>query len=296
MPVTLNKTTGQVVVAGITTTALATSGTLAFTVPNIGRFKYSGNYQMTWNGNVAVWPKDFTIAFTANTATITWRASNTIAAGTVVNLGLGVEGFDAVMNQPSGAQIINLGSPIAAAATGVTTAQLLGAAGNLTLDGARVTNGVAVLDVPRNFTLTVATTNQSAITFTVYGTDAYGNNMVESLAGPNNNTVAGKKAFKTITRVAASAAVATNGVSVGFGDVLGLPVFLPAAGFILKELEDGAAAVAGTTVAGSLVAPSATSADVRGTYDPNSACDGAKTFELVVALPDAQNLGGPQFV
>lgn len=292
MPVTLAKTTPQVVVSGITTSALAANGTLAFTVENIGRFKSSGNYQVTWGSNVAVWPRDFTIAFTAATATITWKASSTIPAGTVVKLGMGVTGYDPVQKNDCGVYTINLGSPIAASATGVTTAQTKTGAGDLTIDGTRAVNGVAVLDVPRNFTLTVATTNQSGVTFTVYGTDVFGNPMIESLAGPNNNTVSGKKAFKTITRVAASAAVSTNGVSVGFGDVLGLPVFLPAAGYIVKELEDGAAPTAGTTVAGSVVAPSATSADPRGTYDPNSACDGAKTFELIVALPDSRNQGG----
>jgi hypothetical protein len=39
----------------------------------------------------------------------------------------------------------------------------------------------------------------------------------------------------------------------------------------------------------------ATTADVRGTYDPNVACDGSKGFKLIVALQDPQFLGNPQY-
>jgi hypothetical protein len=39
----------------------------------------------------------------------------------------------------------------------------------------------------------------------------------------------------------------------------------------------------------------ATTGDVRGTYDPNAAADGARVFELVVALMEPGDLGMPQF-
>ena len=49
----------------------------------------------------------------------------------------------------------------------------------------------------------------------------------------------------------------------------------------------GAAPTAGTIVAGVTTAggSTATTGDVRGTYDPNAACDGSKVFELILALP-----------
>jgi len=85
--------------------------------------------------------------------------------------------------------------------------------------------------------------------------------------------------------------------TIGFGDVLGLPVFLPSAAFINAELQDGVAASAGTVVAGLSPATvsTATTADVRGTYDPNAACDGSKVFELLVNLSDPTHRGNPQY-
>lgn len=105
--------------------------------------------------------------------------------------------------------------------------------------------------------------------------------------------MAGKKAFKTITSVVPSANI--TGATVGSGDVLGLPVYLGEAGDILAELEDGAAATAGTVVAGDDTDPTATTGDVRGTYDPNSAMDGATKIDLVCALPDPKYKGLSQY-
>jgi len=127
---------------------------------------------------------------------------------------------------------------------------------------------------------------------TVTGTDEFGNTVVESSA--SGTSMAGKKAFKTVTSVVPSANITS--ATVGTGDVLGLPAFLPGAGRVLAELEDGAAATAGTLVAGVRTTPAtATTGDVRGTYDPNSAADGSKAFELVVALDDPSDKGVAQY-
>ena len=64
---------------------------------------------------------------------------------------------------------------------------------------------------------------------------------------------------------------------------------------MLAELEDGAAPSAGTFVAGVSTAATATSGDVRGTYDPNSAADGAAVFDIVIALPDPKYKGVTQY-
>lgn len=206
-------------------------------------------------------------------------------------------GGNTLGNRTSRRQVIevNFGVPATAAATGVTSAQILGSATNLVLDGATVVNGVAVLDVPRNITLTVATTNQSGINFTVYGTDEYGVALIETLAGPNANTVQGNKAFKRITRVASSAAVPTNGVSVGYGNKLGFPVFLGNSVDVLYDKENDATITDGTYVAGVLTKPTAATGDIRGTFTPNSASDGAKRFGVVLLTDDPTYLGAPQF-
>lgn len=248
---------------------------------------------------------DISLSFDASVVTITNNTSQTLAAGTKVWVELDRLGNDGMMPDTTMADpakmaaatpvIINLGAPITADVDGVCTTELLGAAGAIPIDGARASGGVATLDVPRNITLTTATTNHSGLTITVTGTDAYGNTIVEDITGPNNNTVAGAKAFKTVTAVASDGAIATNGISVGFGDVLGLPVFLPMIGLVTDEFEDGSDATPGTVVAGVSGAATATTGDVRGTYDPNSACDGAKDFQLVALLPEPSYKGGAQY-
>lgn len=294
---------------GYLASAVANGGTFSGAYPagtGRGDFVNGKEHKLLVNQSLYAAPEAFTVALGASTWTVTWNGGYTLPANSRYRVQLDMPGGEELVDEAGAAALntvkcpivyIDLGAPIAADVDGVAAVQLKGAAGDLTLDGAQVVDGVAVLDVPRNLTLTVATTNQSGLTFTFYGTDAYGEELVESLAGPNANTVAGKKAFKTVTRVAVSGAIATNGVSVGFGDVLGLPVYLPVGGLVLKEIEDRAIATAGTLVAGlsELTKSTASTADVRGTYDPNSACDGSKAFALIAALPDATFKGQAQY-
>jgi hypothetical protein len=284
--------------------AVATSGTFAVAYPSgtaRGDFVDGVEHKMLVNQRLYTSPADFTVAFGASTATITWKGTNTLAAGSTVRLQFdqpGSEGPAGVLNAVNATVLyVDLGNPATADDDGVSAVQLLGSAGNFTIGGALATGGVATFDVPRNVILTVATTDHSARTFTVYGTDAYGDAVVEAITGPNAGVSAGKKAFKTVTRVACDGAIATNGVKVGTGDVLGLPVRVPHSGCVLSEFQDGAKATAGTTVGGlsPLTASTATTADVRGTYDPNAACDGTKAFGLIVAVMDPTFLGVPQY-
>lgn len=185
--------------------------------------------------------------------------------------------------------------PLTLQVAGLAAIQLLGAAGNFTLTaGTGVTtetlaNGTTayVLDTPRCLTATVATTDQSAVSLTFYGFDVYGQAMQETIAGPNNNTVAGRKAFKKVTRVAANAAVATDGISIGFNDKLGLPFRVSDVGYIQSVKWAAAlAADAGTAVAADATSPAtASTTDVRGCYTPSSAANGSRRLVMTIALP-----------
>lgn len=291
---------------------LAASGTLNVSYPTgygRGNFILGKNHKIRAGNTALRAPGDFTITLNATNFTITMdSAASTILAGTKLLIELDMAGdgepervkrYSAF--EPQGSvqlaeiAIINLGSPITADADGIATVQTTAGAGKLTLNGVRVSGGVATLDVPRNVTLTGATTDHSAVTATITGTDEYGETLVEEIACPNDNTVAGKKAFKTVTNVEVDGAIATNGISVGFGDVLGLPCFLRSTGLVLKELENGAAATAGTVVAGSTAEATATTGDVRGTYDPNSDADGSKAFALIVAMLHRDDRGVAQY-
>jgi hypothetical protein len=103
------------------------------------------------------------------------------------------------------------------------------------------------------------------------------------------------KAHFRITRVAISAALVGN-ASMGHNDVLGLPIFIPTVTSPVHTAENGvwAAGATGTAVAGIIAKPTATNGDVRGTFDPTTACDGSVQFMLGVYAPILSS-GAPQF-
>lgn len=105
----------------------------------------------------------------------------------------------------------------AADADGICQSQTPGAAGNLTINGALATGGVATMDTQRRVRITCAG-NDTARTFTIYGTTGTGVAIIETMAGSNASTTDSLLDFKTVTRVAVDAATAgaitvgTNGV------------------------------------------------------------------------------------
>lgn len=103
------------------------------------------------------------------------------------------------------------------AATAIATAQAVGAAGNLTLDGTRAKDGVAGLDPPAAVVL-VSSGNDTGITLTVKGTDINGAYQQEAVTGANASRVVTTKVFRTVTAIAASGAAAGT-VSAGSNGV-----------------------------------------------------------------------------
>ncbi len=242
-------------------------------------------------------PTDFTVSFGTSNITVTYKGATSIPANTRINFQFDTIGPDdeklntRVANthnvDPMTPFIINLGAPDTADADGVCASQSITALAGGAINGALASGGVATFDVPRN--VVAAWTGTSVMTVT--GTDEYGRTVKESSG--SGTSLAGKKAFKTITAVAVSADITS--ATVGTGDVLGLPVALPQKGLVIREMEDGAAPTAGTLLAAVRTAATATTGDVRGTYDPNSACDGSKAFSLLAMLSDPTDLGVSQY-
>lgn len=184
--------------------------------------------------------------------------------------------------------------PLVLQLLGLAAAQAVGAAGNLTLTaGTGVTTTVDalgvtryVLDTPRNVTITSSDAGDTTQTATVYGYDVYGQAMTEDIAFNGAATIQGKKAFKSVYRIAISAALTGNG-SAGYGDVLGLPVRVIDAGYIVHVgWASALAADAGTFVAAVTTDPATSSTgDVRGTYVPSSATDGSRRLVMTIAVP-----------
>jgi hypothetical protein len=200
---------------------------------------------------------------------------------------------------------ISLGSPVTLDADGLivaatstelpnaTTKTYTTATDNTTpLDGAIAApstvflNGadrlVWVLDAPRNITGVVThSTTTLAMTVTINGYDMYGAPMSEILtfaATATSIAAAGKKAFKYIYSYVITAAgnATTNTLNLGWGDVLGLPYRLPAKSDLMQSwFNEVIESTAATAVVGDATTATATTGDVRGTVDLNSALDGS---------------------
>lgn len=313
------------VVTTMLSAALAAAGTFTVAYPqgfDTGSFYAAyGHKIVNSSGDKFNFPADFTLSFGASSITVT-SVTMVQAAGTTLSIDLQMVGQDDGYSSQFDVRslkrtvalkplLINLGAPDAAVTTAIisaaTSTELPNATtttytpdtnGTSPIDGSGVTivsiNGVNYweLDVPRALTGTSThATSMVAMTFLVTGLDEYGVAMTESAslaATGTATTTAFKKAFKWVRSIALTSAgnATTNTVSIGFGDVLGLPVFVSNVTFVTDELQDAARATAGTLVGGVLTAPSASTGDVRGTYDPNAACDAAKVFRLVCMVPD----------
>lgn len=109
--------------------------------------------------------------------------------------------------------VISFGGLAAADADGIAQSQTPGGAGNLTINGALASGGVATMDKARRVLITAAA-NESGRIFTVTGTDWFGNTITEAVTGPNATTGYTELDFKTVTSVAINGA-ATGAVQVG---------------------------------------------------------------------------------
>jgi hypothetical protein len=289
----------QSIVKGTLAAAVATSGTLTVSYPSNktpGNFKLAMGHKLALNsGALLSFPNDFDLTFNALASgiTVTNKIATTWPSGTEFILELQEIGEDLAYSDAGGAipgtteanlLHISLGSPTVASANALSTSAAVTAIGS----GAVLLALAADLITPR--TVVAAWTNTAIMTVT--GKDVYGKTMVEKSA--SGTSLTGKKAFKSVSSVTVSADV--TGCTVGHGDIFGFPVFVAGAGYIVREIMDGALATAGTTAGGIRDAggSTATTGDVRGTYDPNSAADGSRQFNLIV-MADPNNRGIAQF-
>jgi hypothetical protein len=110
--------------------------------------------------------------------------------------------------------------PLATASNNnICLSQTPAAAGTLTLNGALVVSGVAIMDNFRRVLITAAG-NESAKTFTVTGIGANGNAVSEIITGPNATTAQSVLDYKTVTSITISAAAA-GAITVGTSGVGG---------------------------------------------------------------------------
>ena len=160
-----------------------------------------------------------------------------------------------------------------------------GSAGTTSMTLGGVLAGVA--DFARNVVITVTHgSSVVAMSGTITGTDIYGKTITEAwsvTAGTTSKVFTGNKAFKTVTSITETVAAdaSANTIIAGTGKKFGLERYAEAP-VIVAETENGAVPTAGTVVARS----TASTADARGTYAPNSAPNAALDFELWYIVED----------
>jgi hypothetical protein len=175
------------------------------------------------------------------------------------------------------ANAISVSASIAAA--GLAVLATLGA-GTVMIAG--VATPAAIPDVPRN----VIGAWTTASTVTVKGLDYYGQAQTETQTG---SAFTGKKTFSAILSVSSSAAITL--ATFGTGNVLGLPFRVGSGGISPAMFND--ATDAGAFVQPDLTMPAtATTGDVRGTYAPAGALNGAKFLAISMKVYDNQSQVG----
>lgn len=107
------------------------------------------------------------------------------------------------------------------ASNNIALTQAVASPGPLVLNGSLVTSSVAILDAPRRV-LVASTGNDASATFTVTGTDRYGNAQSELLLGTNASSSYTVYDYKTVTRIAIAPAAASN-VRAGTNGVASAP-------------------------------------------------------------------------
>lgn len=178
------------------------------------------------------------------------------------------------------ARSVTVGPLAGASANAIALSQTPGAAGDLTLAGALVTGGVAILTTPRRVLFTPAGAEATNSTvWTIYGTDWNGSIISETVAGVNNpSTTYTLYDYATVTRIAVNKAQA-GAVTVGTNGIASSrPIFLDTF------------APAPTSI--QVVVSGTVSFTVRQSLDDPNTISGGYTAVTWVNHPDAANFVG----
>jgi hypothetical protein len=183
--------------------------------------------------------------------------------------------------------------PVVLQAAGLAASQNPGSGASFTLAaGTGVTTSTPitgqtryVLDTPRSVTIAAAGANTA--TYKVSGFDVYGQPMSQTLAAPTTSTVTTTKAFKSVVSVTnANATAGTNGITVGFSDVIGLPYRLLSKDYVVSNTFNATAVALSAVTAADTTSPATVSTgDVCGTVTLPSGADGTKRLVVCMALP-----------
>lgn len=128
-------------------------------------------------------------------------------------------------------------------------------------------------DVPRGARI-YSSVNLSTVTFTLIGTDGYGQTQAHSFVGPTGNTLGNVGSytdslvtFKTITSASGNGSTGTTAFGISNNDMYGLPYVLTNVGMAMDVYINGCTATIPPTFVAAFTptgTPTASTADVRG--------------------------------
>lgn len=282
--------------------ALKPGDTLTFPYPegkNEASFFGAFNHNFVENDVFYKSPVDFTVHPKAEHLELHWEGNKTLPEGGILYMRLEELGTlyyndpktNVTLNHtvPSNVFMVNLRAPKEKDRNFYVAREKIASSGELTLK-------TTTPDVPRNVTI-LSTAHDTARRFQVDGFDCYERPMTETIQGPNAGVRQGKKAFAKVTRITVDD-VCSGDIAIGIGNRLGLPVFLPAPGYVIKALVNGVEPKQGMVISGEVGKPAATSGDRRGTYTPSPSVklNGRNAIYLLMSLPNPGNIGSPDFV
>lgn len=205
-------------------------------------------------------------------------------AGTALTLtaGTGVTGSTSITSASTGATVTGL-----FALDGAMGAVACGQGGAGAGGSIRLWNPKTALS--RNVRIT-SVGNDSGATFLVSGYDIYGYPMSQLVTGANAGVAATTKAFKYISSIMPAGTLSGSNVSVGTGDVIGLPLRADFFGDVHIVYNDAVVtAVTGFTAAVTTDPATTTTGDVRGTYALQTASNATRRLQVFLR-PDPTNM------
>lgn len=240
-------------------------------------------------------PKDFLLNFEHEHIAFTWLRQETIRAGSLLHFSIEDVSRDYYFDRKSGTIVqqmvscptfmINLNAPLPAKQSYFGS--------NLSPDpGGDIPLVHHEADVPRNLTIYSSEDNHEVL-FRLSGKDFYDNTIVQEIHGIEaNQVIETSKTFARLDRVTAGRNARGN-FSLGIGRILGLPVVIPGAGYILNELLDDQVIEKGTLITADHNAPTPASGDARGGYIPHESVhlDGKSNLNILAMLISPGNIG-----
>jgi hypothetical protein len=265
---------------------------------NEGHFFGGVNHTLSIEGNFFRSPRDFTLLTQPDRILFTWQGKFALPAGALLNVQAEIPGGDFYFDAKLGITVlnmvhspmfmVNLASPAASddhywVAQGAVS-------GTHPLKLAHTQTPIA-----RNLVIHSSGDNSHA-TFIIEGEDLYRRGMLEKITAPATGKAEGRKAFTMVHRIT-STHPCNGTISVGTGDRLGLPVFLPSRGYLLREIINGDAVTGGIIFAGETAPPTAITGDRRGTYTPppDFKPNGKHSVHLLLSLLAPGNIGIPDY-